>query len=76
MGANNPKMAEYSPRKHVVIFSEQSLIFPDSQENETEMKEVLRSLADDNNFELWYEGSRQYQIIPKPHFLYVYISVR
>ena len=51
MGANNPKIAEYSPRKHV-IFSEQSLFFPDSEENETETKEVLRSFTDDNNFEL------------------------
>ena len=51
--ANNPKMAEYCPsRKHVVIFSQQSL-YPES-ENEPEMVEVLNSLDWDDNFELCY----------------------
>ena len=52
--ANNPKMAECGPsRKHVVIFSQQSL-YPES-ENEPEMEEVLGSLDSwDDNFELCY----------------------
>ena len=54
--ANNPKMAEYfakycPSRKHVVIFSEQSL-YPEHPE----MKEVFSSL-EDNNFELCFTQS-------------------